>query len=90
MLINAILSDVLRSIRALSGIMSYGRNTVGAVAVVHHSDCGLRNFSNEQVRDLLKVRADLDEKRSAEVDKMDFGSWKQYVSLLWVDMNRVS
>lgn len=69
--------DVLRSIRVLAGIMSNGRNTVGAVAVVHHTDCGLRNFSNERVRSLLKDRASLDAERAAEVDKMDFGSWSE-------------
>lgn len=69
--------DVLRSIRALSGIMSFGQNTVGAVAVVHHKDCGLRNFSNEQVAENLKKQAGLDGERAKEVDKMDFLSWKQ-------------
>ena len=67
--------DTLRSIRVLSGIMSNGRNTVGCVAVVHHSDCGLRNFSNERIGSLLKERAGLEGDRAAEVEKMDFASW---------------
>ena len=57
--------------------MAMGENTVGAVAVVHHTDCGLRNFSNEQVRDLLKKRVGLEGERAKEVDGMDFGSWAE-------------
>lgn len=71
--------DVLRSIRVLSGIMANGRNTVGAVAVVHHADCGLRNFSNDQVKELLKERVGLEGERAREVDGLEFGSFHGYV-----------
>lgn len=67
----------LRSARVLSGIMGYGQNTVGAIAVVHHTDCGLRCFTNREVGDLLKSRAGLKGARADEVDRMDFGSWKE-------------
>jgi carbonic anhydrase len=65
----------LRSIRTLSGIMSNGKNTVGAVAVVHHTDCGLLNHSNESVREHLKINANLSGDRAKEVDGMDMGSF---------------
>ncbi|KAK3723488.1 hypothetical protein LTR37_001740 [Vermiconidia calcicola] len=61
--------------------MSNGKNTVGVVAVVHHSDCGLRNFSNKRVAEMLKVRADLDDERAKEVDGMEFGSWSEATSI---------
>ncbi|KAK5165941.1 uncharacterized protein LTR77_008865 [Saxophila tyrrhenica] len=67
--------DTLRSIRVLSGIMGNGKNTVGAVAVVHHADCGLRNFSDERVGELLGERAGLDEGKKGEVGGMWFGSF---------------
>ena len=69
--------DVLRSIRTLAGIMGNGKNTVGAVAVVHHADCGLRVNSNEKVAAGLKDHAGLTGERADEVDKMDFGSWSE-------------
>lgn len=68
--------DTLRSIRTLSAIMSYGKNTVGCVAVVHHTDCGLRNFGDGEVKELLKVRSELSGTGASEVDQMDFLSWK--------------
>ena len=67
----------LRSIRVLSGVMSDGKNTVGAVAIVHHTDCGLLNFSNERVGALLKERAGLSGEEAAAVERMDFGSWSE-------------
>jgi carbonic anhydrase len=79
--------DTLRSIRVLSGIMSNGRNTVGAVAVVHHRDCGLLNFSNEKVKEQLKIKAELNEQRAKEVDRMEFGSFSEYVELTPVLVN---
>ena len=71
--------DVLRSIRILAGIMSCGQNTVGAVMVVHHSDCGLKMYSNDEIAHHLKERTHLEGERAAEVDKMDFRSYKQQV-----------
>ena len=83
--------DTLRSIRVLSAVMGYGQNTVGAVAVLHHTDCGLRNFSDEKVRTLLKEHVGLEGERAKEVDKMDFRSWSEYVSLcLMLMMERYS
>jgi carbonic anhydrase len=73
--------DALRSIRTLAGIMSNGRNTVGAIAVVHHSDCGLINFSNSEVGSLLVERAGLSGERAEECRHLDFGSRKEYVNL---------
>lgn len=69
--------DVLRSIRALSGIMGMGQNTVGLVAVVHHEDCGLRNFTNEKTAEALIEHAGLEGEKAEEVNRMDFGSWKE-------------
>ena len=35
----------------------------------------MSHFSNEQVSELLKKRAELEGERAKEVSKMDFGSW---------------
>jgi carbonic anhydrase len=67
--------DVLMSIRTLSGIMGNGENTVGLVAVVHHEDCGLRNFTNERTAEKLIEHAGLEGERADEVRRMNFGSW---------------
>ena len=64
--------DVLRSIRFLAGVMSNGRNTVGAVAVVHHTDCGLSHFSDVEVKEGLKKQVGLEGLRATEVDSMKF------------------
>ena len=69
--------DTLRSLRLLAGVMSNGKNTLGVVGVIHHTDCGLKNFSNEKIAELLKVRAELDGARAKEADRLDFGSWSQ-------------
>ena len=66
--------DTLRSVRTLAAIMGNGKSTVGAVAVVHHEDCGLRNFGDDQVKELLKEHSELDEQRSKEVDAFEIGS----------------
>ena len=65
--------DVLRSIRVGGGVFGYGDNTVGAVAVVHHVDCGLTHFSNEKVGELLAEHAKLDGKSAEEAKKLDYG-----------------
>ena len=54
--------------------MSYGRNTVGAVAVIHHTDCGMLNFTNEYMREKLKQRVP---EQGEEIDKLDLGSFVQ-------------
>ena len=69
--------DTLRSIRFLSGVMSDGKNTVGAVAVVHHTDCGLMCYSNQEVSAGLSKWAKLDEHVAKEMEGLDFGSWKE-------------
>lgn len=66
--------DVLRSIRTLSTIMSYSRNTVGAVAVVHHTDCGLLNFDNKFIKDKLTERVAGSPEPVSEVSEMEIGS----------------
>ncbi len=72
--------DALRSLRVLAAVMSNGRNTLGAVAIVHHTDCGLCNFSNERIRELLKLRVGLEGEKAAEVDRMEFSSWNKCVA----------
>ena len=47
------------------------------VAVIHHTDCGLLNFSNEHVASLLIERAGLEGQIAEQVKAMDFGSWSQ-------------
>ena len=42
----------------MSSIMGMGKNTVGCVAVVHHLDCGMTNFSEEFLREKLKGRVE--------------------------------
>lgn len=69
--------DVLRSVRAIAGIMGNGENTVGLVAVVHHEDCGLRNWSNKGTAEKLIEHVGLEGKQAEEVRAMDFGSWAE-------------
>ncbi|KAK5122206.1 hypothetical protein LTR85_004116 [Meristemomyces frigidus] len=66
-------SDALRSIRTLSTIMSYGRNTVGTVVVVHHTDCGLLNFDDHYVKEKLTERVKDSPELVSEVAKMEIG-----------------
>lgn len=47
------------------------------VAVIHHTDCGLRNFSNQQIGTLLTEKSGLEGDRAEEVARMDFGSWSE-------------
>ncbi|KAK4540975.1 hypothetical protein LTR36_008483, partial [Oleoguttula mirabilis] len=67
--------DTLRSLRGLSTIMGYGKNTVGAVAVVHHTDCGMINFDDDFIRGKLKDRVSDSPELVSEVDKMEIGSF---------------
>ncbi|KAK3108038.1 hypothetical protein LTR53_017796 [Teratosphaeriaceae sp. CCFEE 6253] len=86
--------DVLRSIRALSVVMSHGKSTVGAVAVVHHTDCGLLhdpatggpNFSNEFVREKLQKRVEGDEELIQGLEGVDFGSFSDVEASVLQDM----
>lgn len=54
--------------------MSYSRNTVGAVAVVHHTDCGLLNFDNKFIKDKLTERVAGSPEPVSEVSEMEIGS----------------
>ncbi|TKA66838.1 hypothetical protein B0A55_08818 [Friedmanniomyces simplex] len=78
--------DALRSMRVLSSIMANGENTLGAVAVVHHTDCGLHhglNFGNEFIRKKLAERVP---ELAGEVEKMDFGSFADVEASVKEDM----
>lgn len=69
--------DALRSLHVLSSIMGYGKNTLGAVAVVHHTDCGLINFDDKFIQEKIKDRMSDSPELVSEVDKMDFGSFSK-------------
>ena len=69
--------DALRSVRVIAALMGNKQNTVGAVAIVHHNDCGLRNNSNEEIGEALKLHSNLSGERAAEVDKLDFRIWNR-------------
>ncbi|OQO03144.1 hypothetical protein B0A48_11399 [Cryoendolithus antarcticus] len=75
--------DVLRSIRVISTIMSYGRNTVGAVVIVHHTDCGMINFSDDFVKGKLKERHP---GHDQEIDEMFIGEIKDLEKSLKEDV----
>ncbi|CAJ2511114.1 Uu.00g067390.m01.CDS01 [Anthostomella pinea] len=78
--------DALRSIEVLSTIMSNGKNTVGAVAVVHHTDCGLLNFSDEFIKNKLKERTSDSPDLAGEIDAMEFGGWTDAEASVREDM----
>jgi carbonic anhydrase len=65
--------DVLRSLRVAGGIMGYGKNSVGSVAVVHHVDCGMTHFHDEKIGQLLAEHAKLDGERAKEAEKLYYG-----------------
>ncbi|KAK1071781.1 hypothetical protein LTR12_008584 [Friedmanniomyces endolithicus] len=78
--------DALRSMRVLSTIMANGENTLGAVAVVHHTDCGLHhgpNFSDEFIKGRLADRAP---ELAKEVEKMELGSFADVEASVLEDM----
>jgi carbonic anhydrase len=68
--------DALKSIRFLAGVMSDRRNTVGVVAVVHHTDCGLHGYSEDEIRASLAKQAKLDDGMVEKLEEKPFGSWK--------------
>lgn len=61
--------------RILSAIMSNGKNTLGAVAVVHHTDCGVTQFPKEFIADRIRDRAPAE--RRHEIDGDEFGLWQE-------------
>ena len=65
--------DVLRSLRVAGGIMGYGENTVGAVAVVQHVDCGMTHFRDEQTGRLLAEHAKLEGETAKEAERLWYG-----------------
>ena len=65
--------DVLRSIRVAGGVLGYGKASVGAVAVVHHVDCGMTHFRDEKIGQLLAEHAKLDGERAKEAAELKFG-----------------
>ncbi len=71
--------DVLRSIRVASSILGYGKSTVGAVAVVHHVDCGMTHFRDEKIGQLLAEHAGLEGERAKEAAALKFGEIPEYV-----------
>ncbi|KAK1808700.1 hypothetical protein LTR12_016927, partial [Friedmanniomyces endolithicus] len=78
--------DALRSMRVLSTIMANGHNTLGAVAVVHHTNCGLYhgpNFSDEFIKGKLAERVP---ELAKEVEKMELGSFADVEASVLEDM----
>jgi carbonic anhydrase len=73
-------ADVLRSLRILASVMAGGKNTLGAVAVIHHTDCGLINFDKEFLDGKLKDRVGNDPKLVNEIEHMHHGDFKEYVA----------
>jgi carbonic anhydrase len=64
--------DVLRTFRVLSAVAGNGKNTLGAVAVIHHTDCGANVFDDEFIKGKLKERVEGDEKLVKEVEGLEF------------------
>lgn len=67
-----------RLTRSIGTIMGNGKNTLGAVALIHHTDCGLMNFDNEFIAGTLKQRCP---EHGAEIEQMDFGGFTESVML---------
>jgi carbonic anhydrase len=63
--------DVLRSLRILASTMANGRNTLGAVAVIHHTDCGLINFDKQYLDQKLMERVGEDGKLVEQIKHMN-------------------
>lgn len=74
--------------------MSDRRNTVGVVAVIHHTDCGLHDYTEEDVRESLAERAGLGEEERKMLEREEFLSWKslgigRLEETVWRDMRKV-
>ena len=54
-------------------VLILGDNTVSAVAVVHHTDCGMTHFRNEEIGAKLAEHAKLDGERAKEAKGFDYG-----------------
>jgi len=61
--------DALREILSLDYLIPGGFNEI---AIVHHTDCGLLRYTDEEVRSGIKAR--VGEAHWAEVDGMAFGA----------------
>jgi len=59
-------SDAVRSISVLQTILE-----AGTVIVIHHTDCGLTNFSNDDVRKALTARVP---EQKAVIEAMEIGA----------------
>jgi carbonic anhydrase len=58
--------------------MANGRNTLGAVAVIHHTDCGLINFDKKYLDQKLRERVGDNPELLNEIEHMnhyDFNEW---------------
>ncbi|EMD00447.1 hypothetical protein BAUCODRAFT_20547 [Baudoinia panamericana UAMH 10762] len=69
--------DALRSMEALASLLSGG---LGAIAVIHHADCGLgpNNFhDNHVVQRRLKDRLGAGSDVAAQIDETDFGGFAE-------------
>lgn len=60
--------DALRSLVVLDNLLG-----LSAVLVVHHTDCGLTNVSNEAIRKWLKERTGPGSGHRHEIEGMEFG-----------------
>lgn len=84
-------SDALRSIRVLSSVMAMGENTVGTVAVVHHTDCGLANFDNKFIRNQIRSRngSHLTQHQLDELEELECGEIKDMERSVREDMQLI-
>ncbi|KAK4556919.1 hypothetical protein LTR86_005900 [Recurvomyces mirabilis] len=76
--------DALRSMQVLASIMANGQSTLGAVAVIHHTDCGLVNFGNEFIHERMKKNAP--EHLHMQIDEMDHGGFTDVDASIKEDM----
>lgn len=68
--------EFLKSAEVLTAIMANGRQPLGTVVVVHHTDCGMLNFSNEYIRNKIKSRSPhLTAEEISDLDQKDFGEF---------------
>jgi carbonic anhydrase len=70
--------DAMRSLYTLVGVGGGGKGGLGCVAVIHHTDCGMMEFTDEHDRDMLRKYASPGAEE--EIEKIQFGSFVEYVT----------
>ena len=71
--------DAMRSLYTLVGVGGGGGGGLGCVAVIHHTDCGMMEFTDEHNREMLRKFAAPNEIQ--DIERIAFGSFVKYSHL---------